>query len=215
MERKNTPTRRGGAAVAVSLLAHSALLAVLLTVVSHAVRVVSPQRRCCMAAVEVAGAARHARVMLPAAPSAMDIPAPRQKTKFAQPRQLAQARQVAGRPDATRRDVRGKGAATSGTGSDAEDASPAFPVFAPKPPVTDRSLLPASEQKIVVDVKLNELGDVVSESLIRGLGNRLDQAAMQIVKTWRFQPATLNGRPVASEAEVIFPFDRSYPVSEP
>lgn len=213
MSLKDLPTRSGGTAIVLSLAAHAALLTLFIAAMSTRVFVIAREHDRRLTAIEVAGAARRARILMPAAPSAMDVP--QQSTKWAQPRPLAQTKQAAGRPDAIRPDLRGKGTATSGTGSDAEDASPAFPVFAPKPPVTDRTLLPLSAQKIVVDVKLNEAGRVVSESLIRGLGNRLDGIAMQVVMTWRFQPATLNGKPVASEAEVIFPFDRSYPVSEP
>ena len=108
----------------------------------------------------------------------------------------------------------GTGQAARGNGAENDDVRPAFPVFSPRPPVTDRSLLPASEQKIVVDVDVNEAGDVVSEKLTRGLGNRLDQIVLDIVKTWRFHPATVNGKPVAAEAELIFPFNQSYPIAD-
>jgi TonB family protein len=107
----------------------------------------------------------------------------------------------------------GSGQAQTGNGSDAEDARPAFPVFSPHPPVTDRSLLPATEQKIVVDVKVDALGQVVSETLVKGMGNKLDQIVLNIAWTWRFQPATVNGKPVPSEAELIFPFNLSYPLA--
>jgi TonB family protein len=79
--------------------------------------------------------------------------------------------------------------------------------------VTDRSLLPGSEQKIVVAVDVDALGQVVSEKLVRGMGNKLDGMVLDIVKTWRFHPATVDGRAVASEAEVIFPFNPSYPIT--
>jgi len=107
----------------------------------------------------------------------------------------------------------GTGKAFTGNGDDAEDARPAFPVYSPRPAVTDRSLLPSSEQKIVVDVNVDSLGQVVSEKLVRGMGNELDQMVLEIVKTWRFHPATVDGKPVASEAEVIFPFNPSYPIA--
>jgi len=87
------------------------------------------------------------------------------------------------------------------------------PVLSPRPPVTDCSPLPSSEQKIVVDVNVDALGQVVSEKLVRGMGNQLDQMVLQVVKTWRFHPATVDGKPVASEAEVIFPFNPSYPIT--
>ncbi|MGC2616918.1 MAG: TonB family protein [Terracidiphilus sp.] len=107
----------------------------------------------------------------------------------------------------------GSSKAPTGNGSDLADIHPAFPVFSPHPPVTDRSLLPSSEQKIVVDVSVDAFGQVVSESLVKGLGNNLDRIVLETVRTWRFQPATLNGKPVATEAELIFPFNLDYPIT--
>jgi len=65
----------------------------------------------------------------------------------------------------------------------------------------------------VVAVDVDALGQVVSEKLVRGMGNKLDGMVLEIVKTWRFHPATVGGKPVASEAEVIFPFNPSYPIT--
>ena len=108
----------------------------------------------------------------------------------------------------------GSAQALSGNGSDAEDARPAFPTYSPRPPVTDRSLLPSSEVKIVVDVDLDALGQVVRETLVIGMGTKLDQIVLETVKTWRFQPATVDGKPVPSEDELIFPFNPSYPITD-
>jgi TonB family protein len=102
----------------------------------------------------------------------------------------------------------------AGNGSDAQNATIAFPIFYPNPAVHDRSLLPASEKQVIVDVKLTAGGDVIDENLVKGIGNALDQMALDSVKTWRFQPATVNGKPVAAEAEVIFSFSQRYPVSD-
>jgi TonB family protein len=103
--------------------------------------------------------------------------------------------------------------AVAGNGADAESANPAFPVFSPRPPVSDRSLLPASSQEVVVDVKVSANGDVLEATLVKGLGNGLDQIVLETVKTWRFHPATLNGNPVPTEAELIFPFNQGYPTT--
>lgn len=100
----------------------------------------------------------------------------------------------------------------AGNGSDARDATFAFPVFSPKPPVTDRSLLPSSDRKVVLDVKLNASGEVTDETLVSGIGSVLDQMALDTVKSWRFQPATVNGQPVPSDAEVIFTFGPHYTI---
>jgi len=108
----------------------------------------------------------------------------------------------------------GTGKALRGNGADTIDMTPAFPVFSPHPPIHDRALLPQTAEKIVIDVDLDEAGLVVKETMVKGLGNPLDQMVLQIVKTWRFQPAKVDGKPVASQAEVIFPLDRNYPVAD-
>jgi TonB family protein len=114
---------------------------------------------------------------------------------------------IAGRPvDAPHSDAPGNGA-------DQQNADPAFPVFSPRPPVTDRSMLPDVNREVVVDVKVSAAGDVLEATLVKGIGNGLDQIVLDTVKTWRFHPATVNGNPVATEAELIFPFNLSYPVA--
>lgn len=107
---------------------------------------------------------------------------------------------------------RGKSSA-AGNGSDTRNTTPAFPIFSPKPAIPDRSLLPASDRKVIVDVNLSAAGDVIGETLVSGMGNALDQIALDTVKSWRFQPATLNGQGVPSEAEVIFTFGPHYPIA--
>jgi protein TonB len=109
---------------------------------------------------------------------------------------------------------KGSGQVMAGNGPDDQDATPAFPTFSPKPPVRDHGLLPASEKKIIVDVDVDEKGGVVSETLVTGLGNKLDQIVLETVKSWRFQPATVNGKPVATQAELVFPFNPQYPISD-
>ncbi len=101
----------------------------------------------------------------------------------------------------------------AGNGADQQNTDPAFPVFSPRPPVADRSLLPSSNQEVVVDVKVSAAGDVLEATLVKGIGNALDQLVLDTVKTWRFHPATVNGNPVATEAELIFPFNLKYPTT--
>lgn len=114
---------------------------------------------------------------------------------------------AAGRP------VSAPHSAAAGNGPDQQSAEPAFPIFSPRPPVADRSLLPSSNRQVVVDVKVSATGDVLEASLVKGIGNALDQLVLNTVKTWRFHPATINGNPVATEAELIFPFNQSYPIA--
>lgn len=101
----------------------------------------------------------------------------------------------------------------AGNGTDSQNQFPAFPVFSPRPPVTDRSLLPHSDRQVVVDVKVSAVGEVLDATLVQGIGNGLDQIVIDTVRTWRFHPATINGTPVATEAELVFPFNQSYPTA--
>jgi protein TonB len=101
----------------------------------------------------------------------------------------------------------------AGSGADQQNADPAFPVFSPHPPVSDRALLPRSNQEVVVDVKVSAAGDVLEATLVKGIGNGLDQIVLDTVKSWRFHPATINGNPVATEAELVFPFNLNYPTT--
>ncbi|HTW60350.1 MAG TPA: TonB family protein [Terracidiphilus sp.] len=93
-----------------------------------------------------------------------------------------------------------------GNGADAASADPAYPIFSPRPEVTDRSLLPSTDRQVIVDVKVSAKGDVLEASLVQGIGNALDSLVLATVKTWRFHPAMINGSPVPTEAELIFPF---------
>ncbi len=202
------PRRTRG--VLVSIAGHAACLAlVVLALHFHRVRPVQPQSRCCSIALVWTGPAqsgltrptpvarvrRHARLPLPQ-PAPRTTPAPVQPAPRASTQPGVQAQQQQ---------------SMIGDGSGDQDAEPAFPVYFPQPGLADRSLLPPTEQKIIVDVDINPQGDVTSETLVQGLGNGLDQAVLAIVKSWRFHPATLNGAPVASVQELVFPFSRNTP----
>jgi TonB family protein len=98
----------------------------------------------------------------------------------------------------------------SGSGSGSQDATPAFPTYSPNPQVRDRSLLPQSEINVVVDVNVSAQGEVLDEKLVSGLGNGIDQAILETVRSWKFHPATLDGTAVASVSELVFPMSQRY-----
>jgi TonB family protein len=103
---------------------------------------------------------------------------------------------------------------TTGAGSDTQSMYPAYPTVSPSPQVRDRSLLPPTDQKVVVDVDLSATGQVQEAKLVSGLGNALDQVVLDTVRGWQFHPAMLNGGPVPSSIELVFPFNRNYPTAE-
>lgn len=102
----------------------------------------------------------------------------------------------------------------TGSGSDTQSMYPAYPTISPSPEVKDRSLLPSTDQKIVVDVNLSAAGQVEEAKLVSGLGNALDQVVLDTVRGWQFHPAMLNGGPIPSSIELVFPFNRNYPVMD-
>jgi TonB family protein len=213
------PAKRRASAVLLSVAMHGSLLAlvVLAGEVARHRFIAQPTTFQAMAMVKVAGGSHAIKFPLPPMDEAAKIHDPDKSPdvtrKTILPVEQPHPKVSGGGAPTLAHKSNGSGHALAGNGGDDIDARPAFPVFSPHPPVNDRSLLPATEQKIVVDVKLDELGQVVSETLVKGMGNRLDQIVLDIARTWRFQPATVNGKPIASEAELIFPFNSSYPIT--
>jgi TonB family protein len=205
----------------VSVACHVATLALLLVGATRATLIKrQPSTLCCIAALQVAGGSRALHLPLPevsvakANHSAKHPPVQEPVTRSPsapRERRLAKAsgtNAIAARPlDLGSNSV-------AGNGSDAQNTTIAFPIFYPNPAVHDRSLLPAYEKQVIIDVQLNAGGDVVGENLVKGIGNALDRMALDSVKIWRFQPATVNGKPVACESEVIFSFSQRYPSSD-
>jgi TonB family protein len=186
---------------------------------STTIRIVEPVKtQVVVAQVAFSGGSHSIRITLPVSQFAAHTHDPAPNTDSAKktdiPMQVAALKKSGGGSPKTPHHGDGSSTALTGNGSDGQDIHPAFPIFSPHPPVSDRSLLPSSEQKIVVDVGVDAFGQVVSENLVKGLGNRLDKIVLETVKTWRFQPATLNGKPVATEAELIFPFNQDYPITD-
>jgi protein TonB len=76
----------------------------------------------------------------------------------------------------------------------------------PKP---DLSVLPrGTKGDVIVDIVIDEEGKVVDTKLDQGLGHGLDEAVMAVLQTWTFYPATKAGKPVASEQQLLFHFER-------
>lgn len=213
-KRPNHPLR----ALVISLGLHGVFFAaVFLFGARPTIRIIQTAAPQLVARISNSGGSHAVRITLPASQFAAHTRTPdadadsSKKTNL--PMEIPQVKKSGGGSPRDPHHGDGSGKAVFGNGSEAEDVYPAFPVFSPHPPVTDRSLLPSSAEKIVVDVQVDASGQVVGEKLIKGLGNRLDQIVLDTVRTWRFQPATVNGKAVPTEAELIFPFNQDYPIA--
>lgn len=205
-------------AAVISLGLHGAFFAVVFLFGARVtIRVLEPANPQLVARISNSGASHAIRITLPVSPFAAHTPTPDSyadaSKKTILPMEVPAVKKSGGGSPKAPHHGDGSGGAIFGNGSEAEDVRPAFPVFSPHPPVTDRSLLLPSEQKVVVDVVVDALGQVVSEKLVKASGTKLDQIVLDTVKTWRFQPATLNGKAVSTEAELIFPFNQDYPIA--
>jgi TonB family protein len=98
---------------------------------------------------------------------------------------------------------------SNGIGNGNQDATPAFPIYSPSPHI-ERELLPKADENVVVDVNVSALGEVLDERLVHGLGTSVDQTILDTVRTWKFHPATVDGNPVASVAELVFPLGQKW-----
>jgi TonB family protein len=220
MQSPDEPTKRRLPPVLLSIVCHIVIFAcMLLLQLPSRTKLVRPTHFLTVARIENAGGSHAVKLNLPdlafAAHTRKPDPDAEATKKTILPVDQTQfLKRSGGGAPAKAHTGDGFNKALRGNGTDSEDARPAFPIFSPRPPVTDRSLLPDSEKKIVVDVNVDAAGQVVSESLVKGIGNRLDQIVLDIVKSWRFQPATVDGKPVPTQAELIFPFNPDYPITD-
>ena len=82
----------------------------------------------------------------------------------------------------------------------------AYPVVFPDPAVV-RSELPAGLQgDVVVEVTIDAQGNVVETHVVQAIGHGIDEKIVSALRQWHFQPATLDGTPVASKHDVHFHF---------
>lgn len=54
---------------------------------------------------------------------------------------------------------------------------------------------------VILEAVIDEQGNVTDVKVLKGLPGGLDQSAMEAVRTWKFNPATLDGRPVEANPD--------------
>ena len=82
----------------------------------------------------------------------------------------------------------------------------AYPVVYPDPPV-DRTGLPRDlVGDVVIEVTIDSDGNVVETKIVQSIGHGIDEKIEATLRRWHYQPATLDGTPVASHHDVHFHF---------
>lgn len=70
-------------------------------------------------------------------------------------------------------------------------------VFAPSPEYTEEARKNKVQGTVILQVVITKQGSVDNVKVLKQLGMGLDEAAVAAIETWRFEPATLDGEPVA------------------
>ena len=77
------------------------------------------------------------------------------------------------------------------------DVQPPVKVSAPPPQYTEIARKARLQGVVIVQAIIDKEGTVTNVKVLKGLGMGLDQAAVDAIKKWKFDPATLHGKPVA------------------
>jgi len=86
-----------------------------------------------------------------------------------------------------------------------DEIRPALPV-ATSDPVVWPWQLPDSPGNEVIEITIDERGEIVRKIVLQSLGPEIDTKCLAALENWRFNPATRNGTPIASKQDAIFPF---------
>jgi protein TonB len=142
---------------------------------------------------------RTARILTPYAPGHTAVVQP-PKPKIATPKE---------KPKLAMKEPEPPPPSSGGDPSGEADVSVAMANFYP-PPKPDLSVLPhGTSGDVVINIVIDEDGKVVDTHVDQGLGHGVDEAVLAVVQTWTFTPATKAGKPVASEQQLLFHFERA------
>jgi TonB family protein len=86
------------------------------------------------------------------------------------------------------------------------EVRPALPEVFPDPDVDRASLPPSVQGDVIVEITIDERGNVVEERLLTGVDHDVDGRVMAVLRNWHFRPATSDGVPIPSKQDVHFHF---------
>jgi TonB family protein len=80
------------------------------------------------------------------------------------------------------------------------------PVYHPNAEYTDKARKKKIQGSVVVSIVVTDEGTVRDAQIVSGLEKDLDKQALKAVSTWKFEPATKDGKPVAVRIRVEVDF---------
>jgi TonB family protein len=144
------------------------------------------------------------KLAVPAPSKPSHIP-PQRKTQKRQPPE--ERRQP--EPNADAGDLNAKAGSPLGRFVDGpifgHDVHVAYPVVFPEP--IDRSEIPHDlAGDVIIEVTIDAQGNVVDTKIVQAIGHGIDERIEATLRRWHYEPATLDGTPVASHHDVHFHF---------
>lgn len=85
------------------------------------------------------------------------------------------------------------------------EVRPALPITTSDPVVWPWQL-PISAGNEVIEITIDERGEITSKTVLQSLGPDIDTKCLAALENWHFHPATRNGSPIPSKQDAIFPF---------
>jgi outer membrane biosynthesis protein TonB len=85
------------------------------------------------------------------------------------------------------------------------EVRPALPI-ATSDPVVWPWQLPTAPGNEVIEITIDERGEIVNKTVLQSLGPDIDDKCLAALENWHFRPATRNGTPIPSKQDAIFPF---------
>ena len=86
-----------------------------------------------------------------------------------------------------------------------DEVRPALPI-ATSDPVVYPWQLPTYPGNEVIEITIDERGEITNKTVLQSLGPDIDQKCLAALENWHFHPATRNGAPISSKQDAIFPF---------
>ena len=86
-----------------------------------------------------------------------------------------------------------------------DEVRPALPIATSDPAVYPWQL-PSSAGNEVIEITIDERGEIISKTVLQSLGPDIDSKCLAALENWHFRPATRNGSPIPSKQDAIFPF---------
>ncbi len=91
-------------------------------------------------------------------------------------------------------------------GSAGHEIRAALPAVTVEPLVSADDLRGDVEGNVVVEITIDEAGNIVSKAIVQSLGPAIDAKVLAALENWRFRPATRDGVPIPSKQDVVYHF---------